>query len=226
MRAVGSEALLGSLREQAFLYLIPAYSAIATSYQQHNVESIGMFVTFTRIFTSVYLAAFALLFLLYFLPAVSATAKDIHFKQGILLHVPRELLIADRSLRALVKQIIAADVDGDGSTIPQLPPSALKKVAAAAAEASTEAQGSAADPSAIGIFGSSLDAGSMSAAGGSALAAGSISGLSNAPAHPPADLSAPPAAAGKSVAVRTAAAIVSARAAPIQAAMSPMMPPR
>lgn len=135
-RAVASEPTLASLHETAFVYLIPAaqrchHRCLRRLHTHHGVH----------------MTVFGVMFLLHSLPAVSAKAKQGHPQQGILLHVPRELLVANRSLRALVKQIVAADIDGNGSTIPQLPASALKRVAADADADATGAAVAAADSS-------------------------------------------------------------------------------
>jgi hypothetical protein len=99
------------------LFLTPAFLAFQHLYEDAGVETIDNFVRFINVFVSSFVVCFVSFMSLVFMPQVKATNDDIQKKRGMLLFLPPQVIRNVKSIRQLVDEILADDVNGGARTI-------------------------------------------------------------------------------------------------------------
>ncbi len=88
-------------------YLTPGLLALADLYAKDANASIASFLNLVSYFIPFFMSAFVIVILVYFLPATVRENKHMQTKRAMLLYLPVFVVSRIRSIRDLIKEIVA-----------------------------------------------------------------------------------------------------------------------
>jgi hypothetical protein len=89
-------------------YLIGAYTVVSGVFERASTSNVDTFLLFEECFVGIFIPAFALMILAWYLPRVAAQNQHILKQRTMLMYLPPGAIRASPQLARLVQEIIAA----------------------------------------------------------------------------------------------------------------------
>jgi hypothetical protein len=107
-----SSANMDLIRQGDSLYITPGLIALAHLYQKDAAASNNAFLALISLFVPIFMTAFVLLMIFWFLPETKRENKAMQTKRAMLLYLPVFVVARIRSIKTLVDEIIASEAAG------------------------------------------------------------------------------------------------------------------